>query len=191
MSRTKKIILFVVLPALAFCFLLCIVLIVLVPRLMSNAIASNPQAAKQIGARIADYTLPRGYEELMGMDMITVQLVTLAPSNRRTGTAIMLMQFNTFTAGNYDQKQMEQQMQQAMQGQFQQYGTSQPAGQRTITIKGQPTTLILSETTAGPTRTRQATGVFTGKNGMVMLSIMGDLDTWDWKMVEDFCASIR
>ncbi len=191
MSRTKKIILFVVLPALASCFLLCIVLIVLVPRLLSNAIASDPKAARQIGARIADYTLPRGYEEMMGMDFITTQWVTLAPANRRGGTVIMLMQFNTLSAGNYDQKQMEQQMRQAMQGQYQPFGTSQPAGQRTVSIRGESVTLTVSESTVSTARTRQATGVFAGKNGMVMLTIMGDVNSWDWQMVEDFCASIR
>ncbi len=191
MSRTQKVILFIVLPVLASCLLLCIAFIVLVPRLLSNAVASNPQAAKQVGARIADYTLPPGYQEMTGMDVITTQMVMIGPSNRRSGTVIMLMQFNTFTAGNYDQKQMEQQMRQAMQGQYQSFGTSQPAGERTVIIRDQPTVLTLTESTVRAAKTRQATGVFDGKNGMVMLMIMGDADTWDWKMVEDFCASIR
>lgn len=191
MSRTKKIILFVVLPVLASCCLLCVAFIVLVPRLLSNAVASDPQAAKQIGARIADYTLPRGYQEMMGMDLFSAQWVLIAPSDQRGGTAIMLMQFATLNEGNYDPKQMEQQMQQAMERQYDQSGTFQSTGQRTVTIKGRPTDLALAERDQITKTVRQATGVFDGKNGMVMLMVIGNVDTWDWKMVEDFCASIR
>ncbi len=191
MSRTTKIILFVVLPAVASCFLLCLALIILVPRLVSNAVASDPQAARQIGVRIADYAVPRGYQEMMGMDLFSAQWVLLGRSDKRSGTGIMLMQFNSFTAGNYDQKQMEQQMQQAMQRQYDRSGTLQSAGQHTVTIRGKPTELTLSEGTQSRARMRQATGVFAGKSGMVMLMFIGDTGTWDWKLVEDFCASIR
>ncbi len=191
MSRTTKIILFIAAPLLASCCLFCVAVFILAPRLMSNAIATGPQAAQQVGTRIADYTLPRGYQELMGMDLFTTQYLIIAPSDQRTGTMIMLMQFKSLTAANYDPKQMEQQMQQALQGQYARTGTFQPAGQRPVTIKGETVNLAISEGIQGSARIRQATGIFTGRNGLVMLMITGDASTWDWKMIENFCGSIR
>ena len=44
---------------------------------------------------------------------------------------------------------------------------------------------------AGGLAMREATGVFQDKSGLVMMMIMGQTNEWNWKMIEDFCASIR
>ncbi|CAG0959305.1 hypothetical protein ANRL3_00767 [Anaerolineae bacterium] len=135
MSRNTKIILWIVLPLLASCILLCIAAIVLVPRAMQNAVSMDPAKAKEVAAQIADYTLPRGYSEQIGMDFFTMQMVALGRNDRRGGT-IMLMQFKT---AGMSREQMEQQMRQSFQNQYQGGGTMKYVGERTVTIKGQPT----------------------------------------------------
>lgn len=187
MSRNTKIILWIVLPLLASCILLCIAAVVLVPRAMQNAVSMDPAKAKEVAAQIADYDLPRGYQEQMGMDFFTMQTVMLGRADKR-GSMITLMQFKM---AGVSREQMEQQMRQSFQNQYQGSGTMKYVGERTVAIKDQPTVLTISESTESRTNLRQATGVFTGKGGMVMVMIMGSPSDWDWRMLEDFLGSIR
>jgi hypothetical protein len=187
MSQNKKIVLFIVVPVVAICCLLCVITAVLIPRAMSNAIADDPTKSKQIGVQIADYTLPRGYQEEMGVDMYFEQIVSLARSDKR-GVTIALIQVKT----NADRQQMEQQLQQAFQNQAPgSYAGMQYVGTRTVTIKGQPTVLTISETSDGSGDLRQATGSFVGKGGVAMVMVMGDVSEWDWNMLDSFFQSIR
>jgi len=188
MSQNKKIVLFIVMPVIAICCLACIVIAVLIPRIMSNAVASDPAKSKEISGKIADYTLPRGYQEQMGVDFFTVQTVALGRADER-GVGIMLMQFQS-TGTSRDQ--MEKQMQQAFQNQYQ--GNNAPltyVGERTVTIKGQPTILTISESAEDATPLRQATGVFSGKGGIAMVMVTGAISEWDWNMLDSFFQSIH
>jgi hypothetical protein len=191
MSRNKKIVLFVVLPVLALCVLSCVALVVVVPMIGSRLFATDAGSAKRVGAQIADYTLPSGYQEVMGMDLFTTQLVAIGKNGRDNtlDTMIMLMQFR---ASNVNRAQMEQQMQQAFSGQFQRNGSNMTSvGDRTVTIKGKPVTLTLSEGTSDGGKFRQATGVFDGKGGLAMVMIMGPTSDWDWTSLDSFFQSIR
>lgn len=187
MSQNKKIVLFVVVPIIAICCLACVVTVVMIPRTLSNAIADEPVKAKQIGAQIADYTLPRGYQEQFGVDMFFEQIVALGRGDER-GVTIALIQVKT----NADRQQMEQQIRQAFQNQSQgKFAGMQAVGTRTVTIKGQPTPLTISEASDRTNTLRQATGVFAGKGGTALVMVMGDVSEWDWNLLDNFFQSIR
>ena len=195
MSRNMKILLFIVLPALATCCLLCVAVLFGSSWFLQRTVSgvSDPQAAKQVGAKIADYTLPSGYQEAMGMDLFAYQLVMIAPTSQRsgTGTVFMMMQYPTLSQGSVDPEMMNQQMRDAFDRQYQQSGTFAEVGERTVTIKGKPTTMTVSESTQSTSKMRQATAIFTGKGGLTMLMVMGSPNSWDWQMIENFCRSIR
>lgn len=186
MSRNTKIILVIGGTLIVICGLLCIATILIAPRLAQNVLVQDPARAKQIGAQIADYTLPSGYGEFMGMDVLTTQMVMLSPNSQR-GPFLTLMQIRT---SNVSRAQMEQQMQQAMQRQFQ-GGTYQQVSEEMVTIKGQQTVLTVSESQGARGTMRQATGVFPAKSGLGMIMAIGSANEWNWQVVKDFCASIR
>ncbi len=194
MSRNTKIILLIVSSLAFLCICVCATVTLLVPRMVENTFSrlSTPEVreaqAKSIGAQIADYTLPPGYTEEMGMDLFIEKILMLGPSDKH-GPSIMLLQVNS---PNTSREQMEEQMRQAFANQFSGSGAYEPAGEHTVTVKGQPMTLTVLESNRDSAYAmRQAEGVFQGKGGIVMVMIMGDVEEWDWKIVDDFFASIR
>ncbi len=188
MSRTTKIILGITVSILAFCGLACILLVLLLPRLAQNVVSTDPNKANDVGKQIADYTLPEGYKQVMGMDMFFEKIVALARADPY-GPTIMLMQVNTPYASR---EELERQMEQSFQQSTARQGTYRQVGTHEVTIKGQSATLTVSESDAASRTTmRQATGVFKGKGGIALIMFMGDPEEWDWKLVEDFCGSIK
>ncbi len=190
MSRNTKIILAVSACVVVFCGLACIAGFLFFTIQTRNLVstATDPNKQQQVGNQIAEYTVPAGYKQAMGMDLLVEKVVMLEPTNNQ-GPAIMLIQLMTSTAS---QEELERGMQQA----FQQSGTRQAnyevVGTHPVTIKGKATNLTVSESTAGTSHIlRQATGVFPGKGGIAMIMFTGSSDSWDWKLIEDFCASIK
>ncbi len=188
MSRNAKIILVVVSTSLLSCVLLCATALILLPRLASNAITAGKADSKKVASEIADYILPPGYKEEMGVDAFFYQTVTLAPASGR-GVTIMLMQMSGM---NVNREQLDQQMRQVFQRQLETgSGVWKYAGERTVTIKDHPTKLTISEIGTPKAVMRQAQGAFTGKRGLVMISVLGPGDNWDWEMLDAFFQSIR
>jgi len=190
MSRTMKIVLLVVGTLTVICVLACIALVLVAPRALEGfaTTAKDPAQIKQTATKIVDYTLPPGYKEEFGMDMVFMQMVMLSPSSRARPT-IMLMQ-------SADRAAKPEDMQQQLQDQFQrQYsmrgGTYRITGTRQVRIKGQAVTLTVAENIAESVTIQQATGAFPGKNGLAILMIIGPKQTWDWGIVEQFTGSIR
>ena len=155
----------------------------------NNIVSQNPQDAKRIGAEIAEYTLPAGYTESFGMNMLVYKLVGITPENFN-GDGMMFMLMGTNSAGA-SQAEMERQMQQAFQQQYGKAGSRMEVmGQERVNIRGQSVTLTIAENDASP-RLRQAIGTFEGKNGLVIVMAMGAADTWDNALLREFLESIR
>ena len=189
MSQNKKIILFIVVPIMVICCLLCVITAVFIPNWISKAFSDDPVNAKATAAKIADYTLPDGYEEAMGIDMFFEQIVVLSTGDE-SSVVIALIQVNT--AGGVSSAQMEQQIRQAFQNQSESdYKGMTYVGTRKVTIKNNPTVLTISENEGKGGRLRQATGTFNGKSGFAMVMVMGPVSDWDWDMLDDFFESIR
>jgi hypothetical protein len=194
MSRNQKIVLFIASLALLSCCACGIVTFVVLPRIFENTIAgaTDPAKAKEVGKQIADYTLPSGYEEKFGMDIFTTKMVMIAPSQeQRGGLFIMLMQVAADTASR---EQMEQQMRQSFQqGTQRNMQDMRVVGAETVTIKGQPVTLTISEGTADNSAVtmRQAVGAFQGKGGAALIMVMGAVSDWDKTLLDNFYKSMR
>ncbi len=187
MSRTTKIILSITAAVLVFCGLACIATLLLIPRFTRNLISTEPGQAQNVGKQIADYTVPPGYTET-GMDMFIEKVVMLQPEDH-LGPSIMIMQIST---PNTSQEQAEEETRSVFERSFSQgTATYRHVEDRNVTIKGQPTVLSVSESDVGNVTIRQATGTFKGKGGIAVIMISGDAEGWDWKLVEDFCASIH
>ncbi len=189
MSRNTKIALVVVGALVIICLGLCGISALLLPRVTESIVSQKPGDAKRVGAEIADYTLPPGYAEVMGLNMFVYKMVALAPTqNRGDGMILMLMGTN---AGGASQAEMERQMQQSFQQQFGRGGSQmQVVGQETATVRGQPITLTIAENDASP-KLRQAVGTFTGKNGLVIVMAMGAAEHWDDNLLRAFLSSIQ
>jgi hypothetical protein len=187
MSQNKKIILLIVLPLLVSCVLICVLAVFALPRAMTNVVATDSLRAKQIGAQIAEYTLPPGYREDAGADWFAMQMVMIVSKEKR-GLTITLNQFKTMAVSR---EQMEAQNRQVYRNL---YGNANMplhyVGERTVTIKGKPTVLTILETTEG-VATRQVSGVFQGKGGTTTIMVLGYSDNWNWQMLDDFFQSIR
>jgi len=64
--------------------------------------------------------------------------------------------------------------------------------QRSLTIRGQPVTLTISEGPKwGDELVRQGSVLFTGKEGPTLLTLPTPVPTWDDAAVDSFLTSIR
>lgn len=189
MSRNAKIALIAIGSLVVICLGLCAVGFVLLPRITESVVSTSPVSARSVGADIADYTLPPGYQEQMGINLLVYQMVLLAPeSGADEGMVFMLM--GTRTPG-VSRAQMEQQMQQSFQQQFSRSGGGmRVVGEEHITIRGEDTIFTITESENAPDL-RQAAGTFEGKNGLVVIMIMGSAQEWDNEIMRDFLGSIQ
>lgn len=189
MSRNTKIALVVVASLAVICLGLCGAGVLLLPRLAGSVVSQQPADARRIAADIADYTLPPGYSEVMGMNMLVYKMVAIAPQDMsRDGMIFMLMGTN---AGGASHEEMERQMQQSFQQQFGRSGSQmQVVGQERVTIRDQAVTMTIAENDDSP-KMRQAVGTFEGKNGLVIVMVTGAADGWDNALMRDFLNSIR
>jgi hypothetical protein len=157
---------------------------------IEQAVVEDPAKVAQVAQDIVDYNLPPGYGEKFAMSLLGFDMVAFGPANS-TDQMIMLMQFPKNAGLN--QAQMEQQLKESLRQQTgQQNVQTQVVDQVEATIRDQAVTLTISEGTGSDgTVLRQMSGVFQGKNGVVMLMIMGDKQRWDQGAVNAFLASLR
>ncbi len=189
MSRNTKIALIVIGALVVLCAGICGISFLLLPRFANNIVSRQPADAKRVGAEIAEYTLPAGYAEVMGLNMLVYKMVVIAPENdQRDAMIFMLMATNT---SDINQAQMERQMQQSFQQQFGASGSQlRVVGQESVTIRGQAVNLSVAENDASP-KLRQAIGAFDGKNGLTIVMVMGAVEHWDNALLREFLSSIR
>lgn len=188
MSRNTKIALGIGGALVILCLGVCALGVILLPRFTQNAIARDATSAKRIAANIADYTLPPGYAEAAGMDFLIYQMVIIAPSGG-SGQGMSFILMGT-RAGAANQEEMQRQMQQSFQQQFGRAGSSmQVVGQKHVTIRGQDVVMTIAENDAS--HLRQAIGAFNGKNGTVMVMVMGDSPGWNDEVMQSFLESIQ
>lgn len=198
MSRNTKIALAVVGGLVAVCCIGAVLIFTVAPAVLGRvatnvfdqAVADSPEAAAEVGREMADYQLPAGYQEEMGMDIIGTRMVVITAQDNRD-MSIMLMQF---PGGNLSAEEMRRQMEQVYGQQFD--GTRgfnmEVEEQRDVTIGDQTSTLtILQGEDSTGTPVRQAFTTFPGKTGTVMLMAFGQGNDWDEDAVEEFLNSIE
>lgn len=188
MSRNAKIALIVVGTLVVICLGVCGAGFFFFQQFGQQAV--NPDNAHRIGTEIADYTLPVGYVEQGGMDLLVYKMVFITAQGGNSSDSMVIMLMNT-NAGSANRDELERQMQQSFQQQFNSSGgTTHVVGTEQVTIRGQETTLTIAETDASRPL-KQVVGTFDGKNGLVILMVMGDKGNWNDTLFKDFVASIQ
>jgi hypothetical protein len=136
-----------------------------------------------------DYTLPPAFREQKAMDMQDVRAVLIAPEDASDDRRIMLEDGAPGLNDPEYREQVEASGGQAIDGR--RYDTRLISTEALI-IRGQPAPLNIREGQDDRGRqVRQATIAFRGKQGDVLLVVVGPLETWDQALVEQFIKSIR
>jgi len=192
MSRGLKIALVVVAIALFLCCVAGLGVALLGTRLAGRAFITNPDRVAQVGGEIAGYDVPPGYEEMFAMNVAGIKMVAISPAEPVADfMVIMLMQIS---AGmEISREEMERQMERALAQQIGLGGADlEVVGQEQAFIKGESVTMTVREGVADDgDRLRQVTGLFQGRGGPAMLTVMGKETAWDQPLLDRFMASIR
>lgn len=161
-----------------------------VVNIAERSVSESPQVAVRVGAEIADYQVPDGFASPFSVHFGDVTLVGYNSQSERSH--ILLAQFPEGTSANVDE------MLKLIKD-----GSGDPNSiwysiemtlteQIPITIRGQETTLNISEGTSSDGVTyRMATANFQGRGGPAILLVGCPVDEWDMEMVEEFISSIQ
>ena len=158
------------------------------------ASSADPAKAKRVGAQIADYTLPPGHREQLGVDLWAAQMVVITPDvfntdvNHSDGYIIDLLA----TKLPIDSAQLEKQMLEGLLAQTKAQGLSlQKTSERTVTIHGKPVTMNVLEDSPAHPLIRAASGGFRGRDGQTFVQIISQANLWNWTTVETFLRSLQ
>ena len=189
MTRNTKIIIAIVVGLLLIGLCACVALALIArsaTKALGEAVVTDPTEVAELTASIADFDTPAGFE-VGAMNLFGLMKAVVLAGNDTSPGMIMLMQVPSGT--NMSREDLERAMQQQSYSQNMQWKV---VGTTTKTIRDQEVTLVTSEATDDSGNTvRSLTGTFEGKNGSIMMMIMGDADTWDENLVDEFLQSIR
>ncbi len=158
---------------------------------MLSGVRTDPTGVAEVRHRIADFDVPPGYTQTMGMSFLYYDTVMLAPGTSSSrDMVIILMQFSGGDLGGPEQ--MEEQVRRAMEQQYQQPGAPMSVVEtRQETIRGEKVQVTIREGTSQGITLRQWTTVFKGNAGPTVIMIQGSTGNWDDQLIEDFIRSIR
>ncbi len=153
--------------------------------------SEDPGKVAEMAAEIADFQIPEGFEKRYGMKLGEFSLVQYMTDNERT--VIFVTQFPAGTSINVDEmmRQIEQNSRRENRAW---YGmTTALVEQKPVTIRGQETTLNISEGMNNEgVLYRMANAEFQGNGkGPAVVMIVGPADEWDAKTFENLIASIQ
>jgi hypothetical protein len=157
---------------------------------VEEGVKIDPASASEAAHKIADYTLPDGYQEQMAMDILFYSFVMIGPESEATNEPIIMLA--QFQAG-IDQQQMEEQIRQSFEQQSGRRGmTLELKEVKKMTIRGEETDVVIYEgTDQSGTSMRQLVTTFPGKDGNAMLMIMGSPEYWNEDEIDQFIESIH
>lgn len=151
----------------------------------------NPQEVAQIASGIADYEIPEGFTKQYGMKIATFSMVQYMNSSE--DTFLFVTQFPAGASINPDEM-LREIRNNSRNPNSPWYNTdTQIVEQRDVTIRGEETTLSISEGTNEQGETyRMANAKFKGNGeGPALFMIVAPADKWDAELVDDFIASIQ
>lgn len=161
-----------------------------------NLITDDPKEVAAEARSIVDYRLPPGYEEQGLMNIIFYRMLMLGPKTgietNNSRPMIIVVEFGD-EFGGLDETTQDQ-MQQSMENAAQQGDVSlQLVSSQEWIMRDQ--SVIVSEFTGkdgqGNAVRQVITSPFEGKNGILMIMIMGTEDGWSAAEVDSFLRSIR
>lgn len=150
---------------------------------------NDPVKAAEIARSLASYNLPSGYQEKSYFQTMGISQVILAPLDSNDGMTILLVQ----PGMSLNDEEIATEMQDAWAKDvgLHTYKTSLTSNETTI-LCGQDATLSYRE---GKDETGQAvrqliTG-FYGKTGWTVLVIVGQMESWNQNLVDEFLQSLN
>jgi hypothetical protein len=151
----------------------------------------DPREVAQVASEIADFSVPEEYTTQYSIKIATFSMVQY--TTRDENNYIFLTQFPAGTSINPDEM-MRQIRENSRNPNSPWYNVdTQLVEQKQVNIRGEATTLSISEGTSDQGELyRMATTEFQGNGaGPALLMIVGPADQWDETMVEEFIASIQ
>jgi hypothetical protein len=157
-------------------------------RTFTKALQSNPDQAAAISESIADYDLPPDFGEAYAKQALGFSLVSYTGQDRHSHVIF----FQLPDGLQIDLSQINSQIELVDSGQQKIKQYSQVVGEIPAVIRGQETTLLLTEgvNSAGQTY-RQASSIFNGKGGQALVVFERPVSSWDQGELEGFIASIH
>jgi hypothetical protein len=196
MNNTIKVILGFLLAAVLTCVLTCVLIGVLGltffnvrARSVLRDVQAQPGEASSVAQEIADFTLPEGYTSAVATQFAHFEVVGYDGPDGNSH----LYLFQMPPALNVDQAELERYLRSATESEGNDYGPDmQVIDQLPVTIRGQATTLIVSEGTNGAGELfRSANAAFQGRDSQALLSFSGPTAQWDTAMIEAFIGSMK
>jgi hypothetical protein len=155
-----------------------------------QSVSESPEVAVRVGSEIADYEVPDGFGSPYSVHFGDVTMVGYQSENGKT--QILLAQFPEGTSINVNEM-LKEISEYSHDPNSVWYGTETTLiEQKTVTIRGQETTLNISEGTSSEGIVyRSATTRFQGRGGPALVLVAGPLDEWDVEMADAFIESIQ
>ncbi len=167
---------------------ICLVLLSFLLAACSTDATINTNAEKVISAaaEVTDFDLPAGYSPEFTASFDAYTLVSYTPS--KGSSHLYLVQSQDANDG----EKLLQAMVDIIPGEYDPEAGMTVIETRPVTVRGEQTTLILSEGSNGDgEHYRQAMVTFTGNGGPTLLVYSTPLASWDIETVETLIASIR
>jgi hypothetical protein len=156
-----------------------------------NSTTENPQEVAQIASEIADFDVPETFTKQYGIKIATFSMVQYMNSSEKT--FLFITQFPAGTSINPDKMMREIQNNSRNPNSTWYNNDTHIVEERPVIIRGEETTLSISEGTSEQGELfRLANAKFQGNGeGPALFMIVGPVDEWDSQLVEDFLASIQ
>lgn len=158
--------------------------------LLNQAVMTDPLRVREIAAEIADYTLPDGYSEILGISFMDARSIAIAPDNYPPATMIFLMRIPEAQgiSGTEAERQVRTLIRRfSLQPLDFTFERSEPR-----TVNDQEVDLIFNTGTDGAgVAFRQMTVFFQSSKGKVFMMAQGPEAQWDQEAVDSLLDSIR
>jgi hypothetical protein len=137
-------------------------------------------------AEIVDFDLPPGYSPDFSAQLMGYTVVSFRPPSQ--GSHLFLIQSN----GEADIDQLAGMLEQLVPGETDPRARTTVSETRPINVRGQETTLVITEGINSNSETyRQAMVPFEGKGGPALLVLSAPFTSWDQEKVDSFITSIE
>ena len=196
MSKNAKIALIIIAVVMLLCICACVAGYIILQTtgkvLEESFVMDNPAEAEQLAQSILDYDLPAGYQEEGAFNMGFMKMVMITDQSAGFGPLIMIAEM---PAGmGIDEDVMRQQIEQSMQRSMGNRNFNvELVDEQVRTIRGEDVTFyVYAGTDSSGNQVKQLVSeLFDGKNGTIMLMIVGNESGWDQTEIDTFLDSIR
>jgi hypothetical protein len=156
---------------------------------LSLFMKEDPKYAAQVAHTMIDYDLPPGYQEQSAMQVKTYYNLAIIASNDHPSDLIAIQPASDLLMDSeWGESSLERAAQEIGDLRYQTHTVSV----QDWVIRNQPSRVrILEGQDEDGIAIRQALSAFNGKNGNVLVIIVGDIETWDQAMVDQFLSSIH